>query len=467
MNKLRRLGNTFYIIATLLWIIPIIVYGFYYSFFVNMQEHELEEKKIANVANIVSSKVEYENNYYIDEEFLRGIEVANDYSIIILNEFGEATYSTNKKFLKVIYSSPEVIEILSGKIKSKKTMDKNTITLYLPVLSKERPVGILIISKTIEESILSKLKNNINMLTLILFLVLAILTFIFARVLTRPITSLRNSVEKVKNGHESEISTGDECYEISNIRNDINHMIYKARILEESRNQFVADVSHELKTPLSSMKVLSDTLLSQSDAPKEMYDEFLRDISLEVDRENKIINDLLTMVSLNNKDSSLHYDLVSINNLIEQIMRVISPIAKEKGVGLQLNSFRNVEAYVDETKFYLALMNLIENAVKYTESSGKVSITLDADYRNFTVKIIDTGIGIASEDVDKIFNRFYRVDKMRSRDSGGTGLGLSIVKQVMLMHGGSIKCHSELGFGTTFILSMPLSKWENSSNLNK
>ncbi len=463
MNKFKRLGNTFFIIATILWLIPIIVYGIYYATFVKIDEFDMQEQRMTSVANIISSKVDYSKNYYIDDEFLKGVELGHSYSISILNEFGETIYSSNKKFLNRMYSSPEVLEILGGRTSTIRLKNDNVMSIYAPIIYNKVPVGIVIISENVESNILANVKSASNLIAFILILSLSVLTFIMAKVLTRPVKKLRDSVLSVANGNDTVVRTGEECYEISLIRDSMNQMIQRSIVVEESRKQFVADVSHELKTPLSSMKVLADTILNQKDAPKEMYDEFLEDISAEVDRESKIIDDLLTMVSLDNKETGLNYELVSINDLIEQIMRLLLPIAKKKDISLEVNSFRNVEAYVDETKFYLTVMNLVENAIKYNKIGGKVTITLDADYREFTMKIIDTGIGIEADDADKIFDRFYRVDKMRSRDSGGTGLGLSIVHKTILLHGGTINCHSEVGFGTTFIVKMPLSKWENKS----
>ncbi len=467
MKKYKKLGSTFYFLAVILWLIPIIVYGFYYITFVKMDEFTLQENNLINIATIISSKVDYENNYYIDENFLEGIELANSYNISILNGLGDLVYSSNERFSNLIYSSNEVLAILSGSSKSQKVYNESLLTIYMPIVSDKTSVGVVIVSANLENEILSNVKKETNMITLLLIISLFILTYIFYWILIKPIYRFRDKVVEVTNGHSEVIEDEDNYYEICLIKDNINKMLESINLLEKSRQQFVADVSHELKTPLSSMKVLADAILSQDDAPKEMYDEFMQDISMEVDRENKIINDLLTMVSLDNKEIKLNYELVLINDLVEQVMRLLLPLAKQKNVSLEIKSYRSVEAYIDETKIYLVIMNLIENAIKYNKEDGKVSISIDADFRNFTLKVIDTGIGIPDVQGEKIFERFFRVDKMRSRDSGGTGLGLSIVRKVVIMHGGEINCHSEEGVGTTFIVKLPLSKWENSSNVNK
>ncbi len=459
MKKIKRIGTVFYINMVILWIIPIVIYGFYYTTFVKIDESELQEKKMANVGTIISSEVDYKNNYYIDEKFIKGVALGNAYSITIINEFGEGVYSTNEIFSDAMYTSSEVLEILGGKLRNYKIVADKVMTIYIPIVYERKPVGVVMISKNIENAILSNVKKETNLITFLLVITLLLITSLLTFFFTKPINKFKDSVAQVANGHFDEIVTDNNYYEIYLIKDYINKMLHKLKVIEESRQQFVADVSHELKTPLSSMKVLADSLLMQEDAPKEMYREFMTDISEEVDRESKIINDLLTMVSFDNKETVLNYELVSINDLVEQVLRILLPIANERDITLEINSFRNVEAYIDETKLYLVIMNLIENAIKYNKDGGKVTISIDASYRDFTLKVVDTGIGIPADQQDKIFERFYRIDKMRSRHTGGTGLGLSIVNKVIIMHNGSIQCHSEEGVGTTFIVTLPLSRW--------
>jgi signal transduction histidine kinase len=202
--------------------------------------------------------------------------------------------------------------------------------------------------------------------------------------------------------------------------------------LDDSRQEFVPNVSHELKTPLTSMKVLADSLLMQEDAPIEFYKEFMTDITEEIERENKIINDLLSLVKMDKKSSDLNIKSENINELVERILKRLQPIAAQQNVEVLFESFRPITAEVDEVKITLALTNLVENAVKYNKEHGFVKVTLDADHQYFTVEVEDTGIGIPEESYDQIFERFYREDKSHSREIGGTGLGLAITKNVIL-----------------------------------
>ena len=228
------------------------------------------------------------------------------------------------------------------------------------------------------------------------------------------------------------------------------------QLLDSSRQEFVSNVSHELKTPLTSMKVLADSLNGQEDVPIELYKEFMQDIGDEIDRENKIINDLLSLVKLDKSSADLNIQSMNINDLLEQIMKRLRPIAKKADVELVLESFRPVTAEVDEVKISLALTNLIENAIKYNRPEGWVHVSLNADHQHFYVKVEDSGIGIPEESQSHIFERFYRVDKSHSREIGGTGLGLAITRNVVILHRGAIKVHSVEGEGTTFIVRIPL-----------
>ena len=204
------------------------------------------------------------------------------------------------------------------------------------------------------------------------------------------------------------------------------------------------------------MKVLADSLVTQDQVPIELYQEFMGDIAKEIDRENDIINDLLTLVKMDKTAQNLNISQVNVNDLLELILKRLRPIAEKKQIEIVLESFRPVTAEIDEVKMTLAISNLVENAIKYNHDEGWVHVSLNADHKYFYVKVSDSGIGIPKEDQDHIFERFYRVDKSHSREIGGTGLGLAITRNAVIMHRGSIKVYSEPEEGTTFTVRIPL-----------
>ena len=228
------------------------------------------------------------------------------------------------------------------------------------------------------------------------------------------------------------------------------------KVIDESREEFVSNVSHELKTPLTSMKVLADSLNGQENVPVELYKEFMADIGNEIDRETKIINDLLSLVKMNRSAVDLNIASVNINELLELILKRLRPIAARQHIELVLESFRPVSAEVDEVKLTLAFTNLVENGIKYNKKEGWVHVTLNADHQYFYVKVEDSGIGIPEDALEHIYERFYRVDKSHSREIGGTGLGLAITRSSILMHRGAIKVFSIEGEGTVFNVRIPL-----------
>ena len=226
---------------------------------------------------------------------------------------------------------------------------------------------------------------------------------------------------------------------------------------EQLRREFSANVSHELKTPLTSMKVLADSLVGQQGIPEELYQEFMGDITAEIDRENKIITDLLSLVKMDKKAADVNITHMDINQLLEDILKRLRPIADKRNIDLILDCFRPVEADVDEVKFTLAISNLVENGIKYNVDDGWVRVSLDADHKYFYVTVADSGMGIPEDSIEKIFERFYRVDKSHSKEIGGTGLGLAITRSSIAMHHGAIKVFSKEGEGTTFSVRIPLS----------
>ena len=274
--------------------------------------------------------------------------------------------------------------------------------------------------------------------------------------MVRPIHRITGAIENVTEGYSDDVLHVDTFTETRQLSEAFNKMLGRLKMLDESREEFVSNVSHELKTPMTSMKVLADSLLEMKEAPVEMYQEFMQDIAKEIDRENQIITDLLSLVKMDKTGQNLNIQTVNINELLEQILKRLRPIADKKNVEMVMESFRPVSAEIDEMKFTLAISNLVENAIKYNHDNGWVHVSLNADHKYFYIKVEDSGIGIPEEDQPHIFERFYRVDKSHSREIGGTGLGLAIARNAVIVHRGAIKVYSNEGEGTTFTVRIPL-----------
>ena len=280
--------------------------------------------------------------------------------------------------------------------------------------------------------------------------------YFLAAWLVKPFHRVTRAIEDITDGYaEDTISVADYTETLA-ITDAFNTMLARVKNVDNSRNDFVSNVSHELKTPMTSMKILAESLVGQEDVPIEMYQEFMEDIVHEIDRENRIISDLLDMVRMDRKAGLPNIQKIDIGGLLEQIIRRLVPIADLKSVSLMLETTEKVEAEVDELKLSTAFQNLIENGIKYNIEGGWVRVELKKDKKFFTVNISDSGIGIPEDQQDQIFERFYRVDKSHSTAIEGTGLGLWITEQTIKQHRGTIALYSKVGEGTTFSVRLPL-----------
>ena len=360
-----------------------------------------------------------------------------------------------------IIISEEVATSFQGKESSKYDSLNRYIQLTLPIRNVEtqKILGVLLVSVSTDNvrDALEYLKNVALIIQLCVSILLVVCAIIAANHISRPFGRMKRSIEDIQIGYGEDMLMIDNYSETEEISANINAMLKNMKLLDESRQEFVSNVSHELKTPLTSMKVLADSLTAQEGAPVELYQEFMVDIASEIERENKIITDLLSLVKMDKAADSINISSVNVNELLELIMKRLMPIAEKQKIELVLESFRPVTAEIDETKMSLALTNLIENAVKYNDKQdGWVHVSLNADHQYFYVKVEDNGIGIPEESLDHIYERFYRVDKSHSREIGGTGLGLAITRNVILMHRGAIKAFSTEGEGTIFTVRIPL-----------
>ncbi len=338
--------------------------------------------------------------------------------------------------------------------------EQGIVTVVSPIINESGGIiGAIMIIKSIDYIIQNAdSMNSILLITLAIVYAFAMLAGVLASIrLTRPLNKMSKSLDNLVMEYTSTVEEISDYTEVEIIAEKFNQVLQRLIAIDESRQEFVSNVSHELKTPLTSMKVLADSLNSGMDMPIEMYKEFMVDIGDEIDRETKIINDLLSLVRMDKKDSALEVTPVNINNLIEKVLKRLKPLADERDINLVMESFRPVISEVDEVKFTQILTNLIENAIKYNNDGGYVHVSLNSDHEFMYIRVEDNGLGIPEESLPYIFERFYRADKSHSREIGGTGLGLAITKAAIAQHRGEIKVHSTLGEGTTFDVRIPLS----------
>lgn len=409
-----------------------------------IQENYLNDSS----SQVVDSKLELLSNIYSGRILL----VDRDFRIV------KDTYGVDEGKTLV---SPAVVSCFQGNEKSHFDNKNQMLEMAVPIKSPEvkqlQGAMLVYVSSSEIAATIEELEQREILIIGSIVAVSILLGYVLSTILVKPFARVTKSIEDLTDGYQNEDISVPDYTETALITDAFNKMLGRMKLLDESRQEFVSNVSHELKTPMTSMKVLADSLVGQEGIPEELYQEFLRDITAEIDRENKIITDLLSLVKMDKKAADVTITHMDINQLLEDILKRLRPIADKRKIALILDCFRPVDADVDEVKFTLAISNLVENGIKYNVDEGWVRVSLDADHKYFYVTVADSGMGIPEESIDRIFERFYRVDKSHSKEIGGTGLGLAITRSSIAMHHGTVKVFSKEGEGTTFSVRIPLS----------
>ena len=291
-------------------------------------------------------------------------------------------------------------------------------------------------------------------ITILLEMLLVIFSLIFSKAYGRRIRRLTASISTIRTGdYTSKVSVGGND-ELTELGDEFNDLVEILNTSEESRRQFVSDASHELKTPLASIKLLSDSIL-QNDMDMETMREFVSDIGNEADRLTRMTNKLLSLTRTQD-EPTIDREITWIGPTMERVARMISAVAQEREISVSVHIECDCSILIIEDDLYQILFNLAENGVKYNKRGGALKLKLSRNLDEAILEVVDTGLGIPEEAKDRIFERFYRVDKARSRQSGGSGLGLAIVKAMVERNDGSIHVSSEELVGTTFTVTFPV-----------
>lgn len=353
----------------------------------------------------------------------------------------------------------DVINAFKGKSHSHINYKSSSAVITTPIIDDTGKIsGVIKVSLSGYATIqtINYMKRiSIAVMIALLLVFSGILVFVIYKLIS-PAKDMKEAILSLSDGDKNARIKKQTIKEYKDIGDAVNVLLDRLESIDGSRDEFVSNVSHELKTPMTSMKVLADSLLATENAPIEMYKDFMQDIAEEIDRENEIIGDLLNLVRTDGERAVLNIETVDVNELMEVVLKRLKPIALKNNIEIIFESMRPVTASIDRVKFIIVLTNIIENAIKYNHPEGWVKITLNADHKFFYVDVSDSGIGIPEECKDQVFERFYRVDKARSRETGGTGLGLAITKNIVLLHKGTIKFYSKENEGTTFNIRIPL-----------
>lgn len=390
-----------------------------------------------------------------------------DGRVLLVDAEGKVQLDTHARLEGTRTAVPEVIDVLSGGQQAHgihALADGDHAALSASAVVHEgRVIGAVLLVSPVTELRQAILNVENQLMAVFIGVAAAALAaaFVFAMTLTSPIRALTTTIRRMGKGDFSARVKVHASGEMKELAESYNAMAERIENFDQSRSQFVQNASHELKTPLATMKILLENMIYQPDMPAELRAEFMEDMNHEIDRLSGIITDLLTLTQMDSRETGVQRAPVDLSALCAETVHALRPAAEKAGLDLQDALESSVTLQGDASKLSQVAYNLIDNAVKYTPRGGQIRVTLSAQSGEAVFRVQDTGIGIPEADVKHIFDRFYRVDKARSRATGGTGLGLSIVRQMVQLHGGTIAVESTPGEGSAFIVRLPMGKGES------
>lgn len=380
--------------------------------------------------------------------------ILDSQSRVYYDSYSEGSYEG-----KLYIYAPVTEVLLSGKDSAGfyEQNGKWNIEAAVPIIRNSETIGAVLV--TANGDSIDGIVSHITQAILIFGAVLVIFVIIFgtsmASVLTMPVEKMTKFIKNMPKDklQKCEVNSKDEIGELVVA---FNELIDRVAELEEKRRAFVSDASHELKTPLSIIKLLSDSLIQTDNPDPQFLREFLTDMNAEVERLTRIIQRLLDLTKMDQSHKNMKVEVASVTALTAEVCEKLEPLAENKQIQFIFKKPEDdLMMPVDRDSLTEAIYNIADNSIKYTENGGTVKVELLRDLSNILIRITDSGIGIPKDEIQKIFDRFYRVDKARARETGGTGLGLSIALDAVKLHGGVIEVSSEEEKGSTFTIVLP------------
>ena len=331
-------------------------------------------------------------------------------------------------------------------------MDSRAAT---PILYYGTIIGCVYMTEydTAQGALIQSLQNTVLQITLVLEVLVILFSLAFSQTFSRRLNKIMTSMRIIQNGdysHKVNMGGNDELTVLANEFNDLTERLQTS---EQKRSRFVSYASHELKTPLASIKLLTDSIL-QNDMDTETIREFVGDIGNEADRLNRMTAKLLSLTKVDGNIAA-ECEIIYMAPTVHRVTRMLSPMAKQASIEIRLALEEDCPVLILEDDLYQIIFNLMENGIKYNVPGGTLTVTLHHREDNAVLTVSDTGMGIPEDAIGHIFERFYRVDKARSRASGGSGLGLAIVRAIAQRNRGEIQVDSAPGKGTTFTVTFP------------
>ena len=398
------------------------------------------------------------------------MDMRNISRAIVTDPYGQVLFDTreagNAGGRYVFYN--ELVEALQGNLAVYSEYKEGAFhsSAAQPVLYRNQIIGGIYVYEydTQQASMLENMGNTLITISVGITTLVLLLSMFFSQQITQRLGNLQTAIRGVREGAYNQRAVLAGHDEFTQIAGEFNELVDRLQETESARRQFVSDASHELKTPLAAIRLLTDSILQNDNMDSETAREFLNDIGNEAERLSRITEDLLRLTRL---DSGVAEEagLVEVEPVLDRVLRMLRPVADEKDVEIQADSCAGALVAATEGELHQILYNLAENAIKYNRRGGYVRIAVEAREETTRITVEDNGIGIPEEDLRNVFKRFYRVDKARSRAAGGTGLGLSIVEDTVSRRGGVIYAENVQEGGVRFMVTIPCVMKEEAGEL--
>lgn len=387
---------------------------------------------------------------------IRGVVTDNSYKVLYDNN--REANMTGKVFMRNVLKraldgeqADSTFEADNGK----------TLTVAVPVEMGGEIIGGVYLAQNLSSitDTMSAIKTSLILFSILLLFVIGIISLGMSYIVTQPMIEFTEVARAISRGDFSRRAKVKGSFEISQMGQALNYMCDELNALDEKRKNFVSDVSHELKTPMAGIKLLCDSLVKAENPDMDTIREFLNDMSEEIDRLTRLINRLLTLSRLDS-GKDLNLSKVDITSLCEGVMHGLEKIAEENAIELIFEGSEETKVIVtaDYDKIYESVYNVVVNAIKYTPEGGHVTASVTLENKYCVIRVIDDGPGIPDSEKTKVFDRFYRLDDSRARDTGGTGLGLAITKEAVMLHGGTIEVLDAESGGSIFKIEIPVNE---------
>ena len=413
-----------------------------------MEKCQLTSDEIVNLEVINSSTV---------AKALSQMESLKVTRLIVTDQTGNALYDSADMAVGSYVLFPEILTAIDGNNVFICSYNNGTMEsrAAMPIFFYDTMIGCVYMTDydSAQGALIQSLQKNILQITLVLQIIVTVFSIAFSQTFSQRLKKIMTSMRIIQNGDFTHKLSMDGNDELTILANEFNDLTERLQTSEQKRRRFVSDASHELKTPLASIKLLTDSIL-QNEMDLDTTREFVEDIGNEAERLNRMTAKLLSLTKVDGRETA-DAEIIYMAPTVHRVTRMLKPMAKQANIAINLQLEEDRPILILEDDLYQIVFNLMENGIKYNTPGGMLRVTLGHQDDIATLTVQDSGVGIPQDAVSHIFERFYRVDKARSRASGGSGLGLAIVRAIIQRNRGEIQVSSQVGQGTTFVVSFP------------